>query len=70
MKGDLIETCKILNNYGQNWFVVSKRTGNLVIKENYGNGNFFANIVVKYWNKLPDSIKSATNVNLFKNRLD
>jgi len=30
MRGDLIETFKILNNYvnfGQNWFMVSKRTG-------------------------------------------
>jgi len=45
--------------------VVSKRTGNFVIniRENYENGNFFANSnrVVKYWNKLPENIKSATN---------
>jgi len=49
---------------------VSNRTGNLVIRENYGNVYFFANRVVKYWNKLPKNIKSAINLNLFKNHLD
>jgi len=32
MRGDLIETYKIMNNhvnYGQNWFFLSERNGNL-----------------------------------------
>jgi len=59
--------CWIHQTYIQ-LYTQSKRTGNLVITENYGNCNFFANRVVKYWNKLPENIKFATNVNLFKNR--
>ena len=32
--------------------------------------NFFSQRVVCPWNSLPDSVKSAENVNTFKNRLD
>ena len=73
MRGDLIETSKILNNftdYGQGWFLRSERTGNLIIRQDFGNVNFFANRVVKYWNKLPETSKSSTSVNTFKNHLN
>ena len=32
--------------------------------------HFFSERVAKKWNKLPDTIKQADSVNLFKNRLD
>ena len=33
-------------------------------------GEFFTNRVVKDYNELPDSVKKAQNINIFKNRLD
>ena len=74
MRGDLIETFRILNgftDYGHQWFNVSERTGKLILKNNaHHNRNFFANRVVKYYNKLPNSIKQSSSVNMFKNNLD
>ena len=74
MRGDLIETFKILNgltDYGESWFNVSERTGKLVIKDgDRHKRNFFANRVVTYYNKLPFSIKDSKSVNMFKNNLD
>ena len=32
--------------------------------------NFFSQRVVEPWNNLPDSVKAAESVNIFKNRLD
>jgi hypothetical protein len=32
--------------------------------------NFFTNRVIDYWNDLPDSVKQAGSVNIFKARLD
>ena len=74
MRGDLIETFKILNgftDYGYEWFHISEWTGKLVLKDtNEHNRNFFANRVVKYYNNLPNTIKLSTSVNMFKNKLD
>ena len=30
----------------------------------------FSNRVIKYWNRLPQDVKSSTSVNNFKNNLD
>ena len=73
MRGDLIETFKILNgfnNYGQNLFHRSSRTGNLTYRSDNTNIDFFSNRVIKYWNKLPESVKNVNTVNGFKNALD
>lgn len=78
MRGDLIETFKILNNknnYGSEFFNVSSRTGNLLSRsisktKTTKQLDFFSNRVIKYWNKLPNNIKSSTSVNSFKNNLD
>ena len=74
MRGDLIETFKILNgftDYGYEWFNISEWTGKLVLKDtNTYNRNFFANRVVAYYNKLPNVIKMSETVNMFKNKLD
>ena len=32
--------------------------------------NFFSLRVVKRWNELPEKVKAATSVNMFKDRLD
>ena len=78
MRGDLIETFKILNdknNYGKDFFNVSSRTGNLLSRpisqtKTTKQLDFFSNRVIKYWNKLPNDVKSSTSVNSFKNKLD
>ena len=73
MRGDLIETFKILNgfnNYGQNLFHRSSRTGNLTYRSDNTNIDFFSNRVIKYWNKLPEFVKNVNTVNGFKNALD
>lgn len=73
MRGDLIETFKILNgfnNYGQNLFRRSSRTGNLTYRSDNTNIDFFSNRVIKYWNKLPEFVKNVNTVNGFKNALD
>ena len=74
MRGDLIETFRVLNgftDYGQHWFTVSERTGKLVVHDRSKyKRNFFANRVVAYYNKLPNSIKLSTSINMFKNNLD
>ena len=62
-RGDLIETFKIVNgfvNYGKDLFRHSTRGNNLLINLNSNTQNqldFFSNRVVKYWNKLPASLK-------------
>ena len=74
MRGDLIEAFKILNgftNYGESWFNISNTTGKLIITDtNKRKRNFFANRVATYYNKLPNSIKLSSSVNMFKNNLD
>ena len=73
MRGDLIETFKILynfNNYGSDFFNLSTRTNNLVARPGSKNLDFFGQRVIKYWNKLPESVKSKKSVNGFKNGVD
>ena len=74
MRGDLIETYKILNkktNYGAHFFNLSTRTSNLVAKPgNVKNNDFFSDRVIHFYNKLPQVLKSKESVNSFKNNLD
>ena len=74
MRGDLIETFKILNdfnNYGKQFFNLSERTGNLVARpKKLTHSDFFGQRVMNYWNKLPEHVKDKNSVNSFKNGLD
>ena len=74
MRGDLIETFKILNkknNYGANFFNLSGRTSNLLARPGkVNNTDFFSERVIKYYNKLPEVIKCKETVNSFKNSID
>lgn len=74
MRGDLIEVFKILNgysNYGQNFFKLSEKTGNLIVKTGQRMKlDFFGNRVVKYWNRLPDRVKMSSSINNFKKNID
>ena len=74
LRGDLIEAFKILNgftDYGHGWFNVSERTGKLLLEDsNRHKRNFFTTRVVKYYNRLPNTVKQSSSINMFKNRLD
>ena len=73
MRGDLIETFKILNgfsNYGKEFFNLSERTGNLLSRQNHSSLDFLGQRVINYWNKLPEHVKVKNSVNSFKNGLD
>ena len=78
MRGDLIETFKVVNghvNYGSNLFGHSRTGRHLVAractsKLTNNKRDFFAQRVLKYWNKLPENIRNSPTVNSFKNRLD
>ena len=73
MRGDLIETFKILNgfnNYGKEFFNLSERTGNLVSRQVKSSLDFLGQRVINYWNKLPEQVKDKNRVNSFKNGLD
>ena len=74
MRGDLIETFKILNglnNYGSSFYKKSARTNNLIARSaKLTSLDFFSERVVKYWNKLPEYVKTKDSVNSFKNGLD
>ena len=74
MRGDLIETFKILkglNNYGKQFFNLSERTNNLVSRpKKFANLDFLGERVRNYWNKLPEHVKNKNSVNAFKNGLD
>ena len=74
MRGDLIETFKILNgfnNYGTDFFNLSDRTGNLVSRpKKLTNVDFLGERVKNYWNKLPEHVKNRNSINSFKNALD
>ena len=71
MRGDLIETFKILNkknNYGANFFNLSGRTSNLLSRPGkVNNTDFFSERVIKYYNKLPEVTKRKETVNSLKN---
>ena len=74
MRGDLIETFKILNgfnNYGSTFFKQSDRTKHLIYRPSKAkNTDFFSDRVLQYWNKLPEHVKEKNSVNSFKNGLD
>lgn len=74
MRGDLIETFKILNgftNYGESFFNQSSRTNNLISRPaKLTSLDFFSERVIQYWNKLPEYVKTKSSVNSFKNGLD
>lgn len=82
-RGDLIETFKILNGHYdlQNWDKLFIRNDNTHLRghrfklcTSFSNNNphkyFLSNRVVSEWNKLPEEVVSAQNLNQFKNRLD
>ena len=74
MRGDLIETFKILNKfnkYGGEFFNLSTRTNNLVARPGGSrNIDFFGQRAIRFWNKLPEFVKDKNSVNGFKNALD
>ena len=76
MRGDLIETFKILSgleNYGQNLFRVSRSGLNLVSRGNKvsrSRQDFLSERVINYWNNLPNHVKLSTSVESFKCSLE
>ena len=78
MRGDLIETFKIVNehvNYGTDFFGTSLTGRHLISKPctskfTTNKRDFFAQRVLHYWNKLPEKIRKTSTVNSFKNQLD
>ena len=78
MRGDLIETFKIINgfvNYGHNMFgtTTTYRTRNLNVTSHHplrSAHDFFNNRVIKYWNQLPLRVRNSTSINAFKAGLD
>ena len=78
MRGDLIETLKIINgfvNYGNNMFGTNTayRTRNLNVTSHYPlrpAHDFFNNRIIKYWNQLPLRARNLTSINAFKAGLD
>ena len=82
LRGDLIETYKILNCLEgverDKFFIISHNTttrggSQKLFKPRY-NGNtrgiFFSQRIIKNWNLLPDKIKQSKSVPSFKNSLD
>ena len=78
MRGDLIETFKIINgflDYGHNTFATNTayRTHNRKITSHHplrSAHDFFSNRVIKYWNQLPLPVRNSTNINAFNASLD
>ena len=75
MRGDLIETFKILrgiNNYGEDLFKVSRGGTKLLYASsaNSEKSGFLSNRVVNYWNKLSPEVRDAQNVLQFKGLLE
>ena len=77
MRGDLIETFKIINgfvNYGHNMFGMNTayRTRNLNVTSHHrlrSAHDFFNNRIIKYWNQL-QLLRNSTSINAFKAGLD
>ncbi|XP_063371820.1 uncharacterized protein LOC134660049 [Cydia amplana] len=82
-RGDLIETYKILSGHYdlKDFHEMFKRNNNtrlrghhLKLERHKSHSNpykhFLSNRVVRAWNKLPEDVVSAQNVNQFKNQLD
>ncbi len=75
MRGDLIETFKVLGNltkYGSKLYRRSRSGMKLLYTNNKGKytEHFLPNRVVNYWNKIPDIVKDSTSVDMFKIRLE
>ena len=84
LRGDLIETFKILNNFydprtTSNILELapetsSTRNHNFKLNKKSFNTNqykyFYANRIVNVWNKLPSKIVNAKSLNNFKNAID
>ena len=75
MRGDVIETFKIINgfvNYGHNMFgtTTAYRTRNLNVTSHHPLRSVFNNRVIKYWNQLPLRERNSTSINVFKADLD
>ena len=75
MRGDLIETFKILSgktDYGKNLFNVSRSGTNLIYVSKRGSAkqSFLSNRVVSYWNKLPGYVKLSDSVESFKTKIE
>ncbi len=79
IRGDLIETFKIVNNivsYGRNIFKLGRSGYNILSKPvNNNNDNrdikkiiksFLSERVITYWNKLPSYVKKSACVDSFK----
>ena len=78
MRGDLIETFKIINgfvNYGHNMFGMNTayRARNLNVTFHHplrSAHDFFNNRVIKYWNQLPLRVRNSTSINAVKAGVD
>ena len=78
MRGDLMETFKIVNgfvNYGHNMFGTNTayRTPNLNVTSDHplrSAHDFFNNRVIKYCNQLPPRVRNSTSINTFKAGVD
>ena len=78
MRGDVIETFKIINgfvNYGHNIFgtTTTYRTRNLNVTSHHplrSAHDVLNNRVIKYWNQLPLRVRNSTSINAFKAGLD
>ena len=75
VRGDLIETFKIVNNvvdYGHDIFVLGRSGRNIVscgLKVSCFRKKFFSERVIQYWNVLPNFVKLSSSVNAFKANL-
>ena len=82
VRGDMIETYKIINNVydpitSQSLFKINDantRSNSFKLhKPRFNNNNykyFFTNRIVNTWNSLPEDVVKAESVNTFKNKLD
>ena len=74
-RGDLIETFRIVTGiakYGETLFHKSRNGRNLVSRpgdQNKFKYGLLSRRVLKYWNKLPPSVKTSKTVDSFKNKL-
>ena len=80
IRGDLIETFKILNKmvpYGKSVFNVGRSGSKLVSKPAFNSeksvqkcvNDFLSQRVIKYWNLLPSNVRMSKSVNEFKSNL-
>ena len=84
MRSDIIQVFRIMNGTDrykkENLFKMASSEGNRTRGHKYKitkqrcntskRQRFFSNRIVDDWNKLPDIVVEANNVNTFKNRLD